>query len=81
LKISAKNAVFLVLSGKTNFTTFGPLEKLLEKSTSSPRGKYLSDARAHKHVKLHNFCKKIYCVTPSGNNVQQHQCGKQSIAV
>ena len=41
---------------KTNFTTFGrPLEKLLEKSTSGPPGKNLSNAHAHKHVKLHHF--------------------------
>jgi len=47
LKISAKNAVFLVSSGKkTNFTTFGP------------PWKKTSDAHAHKHVKLDHFLQK-----------------------
>jgi len=36
---------------------------------------------AHKHVKLHHFvkhfCKKWCSITPSGNTVRQHQCGKQ----
>jgi len=34
----------------------------------------------HVHVKLHHFCKKSCSVTPSGNTVQQHQCGKQAQA-
>ena len=46
----------------------------------SPLGKIPSDAHAHNNVKLHHFCKKVYCITRSGNTVQQHQCGKQSIA-
>ena len=39
LKISAKKAVFLVLSGKKQISPLlGPLEKHLEKSTTSPPG-------------------------------------------
>jgi len=40
LKISAKNAVFLISSGKkTNFTTFGHHRKILEKSTDAGKWK------------------------------------------
>jgi len=36
-QISAKNAVFLISSGKTQISPlFAPVEKLLEKSTSGP---------------------------------------------
>jgi len=56
------------------------LQKLLQKSTSAPPAKNFSDTHAHKHVKLHHFCKKLWCITPSGNPVQQHQCGKQATA-
>jgi len=39
LKISAKKAVFLVVSGKKQISPlFDPLEKHLEKSTSAPPG-------------------------------------------
>jgi len=42
LTISAKKAVFLVLSGKNQISPlYPPLEKLLEKSTSSPLDKIL----------------------------------------
>jgi len=57
-----------------------PAEKRLEKSTSGPPGKIPSDAHAHKHVKWHHACDKMCCIAPSGNTVQQHQCGKQSTA-
>jgi len=52
--------MFLVSSAvKTKFHHFWPpIEKGLEKSTSAPPGKNPSDAHAHKHVKLHHFCKK-----------------------
>jgi len=30
------------------------------------------------HVKLHHVCKKWLSITPSGNTVRQHQCGKQT---
>jgi len=30
------------------------------------------------HVKLHHLWKKWGSVTPSGNTLQQHQCGKQT---
>jgi len=66
---------------KSKFHYFWPpVEKLLEKSTSGPPWKNYSDAHAHKHVKWHHFCEKLCCITPSGNTVQQHQCGKQSTA-
>jgi len=39
-----------------------------------------SDTHTHKHVKLHHFCKKLCCIAPSGNTVQQHQYGNQSTA-
>jgi len=46
-----------------------------------PPWKNPSDAQAYnKHVKLHHFCKNYGCISPSGNTVQQHQCGKQAIA-
>jgi len=57
-----------------------PAEKLLEKSASGPLGKIPSDDHAYNHAKWHHFCEKLCCNTPSGNTVQQHQCGKQSIA-
>jgi len=57
-----------------------PLEKRLEKSTSGSPGKIPSDPHAHKYVKFHLFCEILCCIIPSGNTVQQHQCGKQSIA-
>jgi len=71
LKISAKTAVFLFSSGKkTNFTTFvSPQEKRLENSLVPPSGKNASDAHAHKHVKLHHFCKKLRYTSQSGNTV------------
>ena len=66
---------------KTKFQDFWPsLEKLLEKSTGGLPGKISSDAHAQKHVKLHHFCEILCCITPSGNTVEQHHCGKQSIA-
>jgi len=72
LKISAKKAAFLVSSGKTKFHHFRPLlEKLLEKSISAPLKKIIPTPIAHKHVKLHHFCKKLCCITPPGNTVQQ----------
>ena len=78
----SKKAVFLISSGKKKFHHFWPLtlEKLLEKSSSDPPGTNLSDAHAHKHVKLHDFCKKLCCITPYGKTVEQHQCGKQAVA-
>jgi len=33
---------------------------------------------ANMHVKLHHLCKKWCSVSPSGNTVRQHQCGKQT---
>jgi len=30
------------------------------------------------HVKLHHLCKKWFSITPFGNTVRQHQCGKQT---
>jgi len=48
--------------------------------SGGPLRKIPSDAHAHKHVKWHHFCEKLWCIAPSGNTVQQHQCGKQSIA-
>ena len=81
LKISAKNAVFIISSGKKKFHhLWPPAEKRLEISTSVPPAKMPSDAHAHKHAKWHHFCEKFCCLTPSGNTVQQHQRGKQSIA-
>jgi len=38
----------------------------------SPPGKIPSDAHAHKQVKLHHFCEKLCCITPSDKTVQQH---------
>jgi len=71
LKISAKKAVFSV--SIPNFTTFAPPEKHLEKSTSAPPGKNPSNGHAHKHAKLHHYCKTLCCIiTPSGNTVQEH---------
>ena len=43
------------------------MDKRLEKSISGPPGKKFSDAHAHKHVKLHHFCKKL-CFTPYGRD-------------
>ena len=81
LKISAKKAVFLVSRGENLISPLlAPLEKLLENSTSASPEKNPSDANAYKHVKLHHFCENCVVVTPSGNTVQQHQCGKQFIA-
>jgi len=57
-KFSAKKAVFLVSSGKkTNFLT--PVEKGLEKSTSSLPGKNPSDAHAHKYGNYTIFVKIV----------------------
>jgi len=55
----SKKVVFLVWSGKNKFhhCWLPILEKLLEKSTSGPPGKNLSDTHGQKHVKLHRFCK------------------------
>jgi len=73
LNISAKNAVFFILSGKKHISPlFGPPTKLFEESTRAPL-ENLSDAHAHKNVKLHIFAKNLCCITPSGIIVQQHQ--------
>jgi len=42
---------------KTNFTTFGPPVKILEKSPGVPPGKNPSDA----HAELQNWLKKMGC--------------------
>jgi len=64
-------AVFLVSSGENEISPFFPLESL-GKSTSGPIGKNPPDAHVHKHVKLHDFCKKIVKKhTPSNNAVEQ----------
>jgi len=73
------SSYFQVLKNKLHHV-WPPLEKRLEKSTSGSPGKISSDVHAHKYVKFHQFCEKLCCITPSGNTVQQHQCGKQSIA-
>jgi len=57
-----------------------PSRKTFGKIHQWPPWKNPSDAHAHKHVKLHHFCKKLCCITPSGNTVQHHQRGKQAIA-
>ena len=82
LKISAIRLFSQFRVVKNKFHHFWPLtqEKLLEKSTSGPHWKKLPDAHAHKHVKLHQFCKKLCCITPYRKTVQQHQCGKQAVA-
>jgi len=57
-KISAKKAVFLVLSGKKQISPLLLLlEKRLEKSTSGPTWKNPSDAHAHKHENYTYFVK------------------------
>ena len=75
------SSYFQVLKNKLHHV-WPPLEKRLEKSTSGSPGKISSDVHAHKYVKFHQFCEKLCCITPSGNNVQQQQCGrpKQSTA-
>jgi len=77
-KLQQKNVFSRFWLAKNKFHDFlPPLEKLLKKSTTAPTGKNPSDAHAHnKRVKLRHFC----CITPYGNTVQQHQCGKQAIA-
>ena len=60
------------------FHHFCPPTKTFGKIHNCPPGKNPSDAHAHEHVKLHQFCKKLCCITPSGNTVQQHQCGTVS---
>ena len=59
MKILAKRAIFLVLSKVEPICHhfWPPQEKHLEKPTSAPPGKNLSDAHTHKHVKLHHVCK------------------------
>jgi len=75
----SKNAVFLVSSSEKQISPLlAPLE-LLKNPLVDPRGKNRSDVHAHKHVKSHHFYKKLCCITPSGNTVQQRQCGKQAI--
>jgi len=66
---------------KTKFHHFWPPWKNFWKNplVALP-GEIPSDAHAHKRVKWHYFCEKLCCITPSGNTVQQHQCGKQAIA-
>jgi len=54
-------------------------EKFLEKSTVDPWKKSFRRPCTHKHVKL-QYLKNLCCITPFGNTVQQHQCGKQAIA-
>ena len=82
LKNSVKKAVFLVSSGKNRISPFWPPPK--KNFWKSPLvalfGKNLSGSHAYKHVKLHHFCKKLFCVIPYGNNVEQHQCGNRAIA-
>ena len=83
LKISAKRlfSEFRVAKTKFHHFWFPPLEKLLEKSSSDPPPeKILPTPYAHKHVKLHHFCKKLCCISPFGRTVQQHQWDKQAIA-
>jgi len=58
---------------------FCPPRKAFGKIYLWPPGKNPSDAHAHKHAKLH-IRKKLCCIIPSGNTVQQHHCGKQAIA-
>jgi len=76
-----KKTVFLVLVVKTQFHHFWPPipRKTWKNPLVAPSEKDFSDA--HKHVKLHHFCKKLCCITPPGNTVEQHQCGKQAVAV
>ena len=65
---------------KTKFRHFWPpVEKLLKNPLVPPLEKFYPTTM-HKHVKWHHFCEKLCCITPSGNTVQQHKCGKQSIA-
>ena len=58
--ISAKKGYFLSFECGENQISplLYPIQKRLETSTSAPPGKYPSGAHAHKHVKLHHFCKK-----------------------
>jgi len=78
----SKKCCFLNFECQTKFYhCWAPVEKPWENPLVAPPGKILSDAHAHsKHVKWHHFCEKLCCITPSGNTIQQHQCGKQSIA-
>jgi len=79
LKISAKKAVFLVVSGKNQISPLlAPLEKLMKKSTSAPLDKILPTLM-HTSIKITRFLWKLCCIAPSGNTVQQHQCTKQAI--
>jgi len=82
LKISAKKVIFLVSSGKKQISPLlgRPHRKTFGNIYQWPPWKNPSNAHAHKHAKLHHFCKKLCCISPSGNTVQQHQCGKQAIA-
>jgi len=78
----SNKALFSVSSGKKQVSRLlaPTLEKLLKKSTSGPPWKKRPDAHAHKHAKLHHFCKKLCCITPYRKIVQQHQCSKQAVA-
>jgi len=57
----SNKALFSVSSGKKQVSRLlaPTLEKLLKKSTSGPPWRKRPDAHAHKHAKLHHFCKKL----------------------
>ena len=76
----SKNAVFLISSIKNQISPLLTSPRKTSKCTSVPPWKNAFRRHAHKHVKWYHFCVKLCCITPSGNTVQQHQCGKQSIA-
>ena len=66
---------------KNKFHHFWPLTlENFWKHSLVPPCKNLSDAHAHKHIKLHHFYRKLCCITPYVNTVKQHQCGEQAIA-
>jgi len=79
-EIFSKKPVSLVSSGKKQISPLLPPRKTWKNPLLPPPWKN-SFRRSCTHAcKLHHFCKKLCCILPSGNTVQQHQCGKQTIA-
>jgi len=81
LKISAKNAAFLISSGKNQISPLlAPRRKTFGKKHYRPPRKNSFRRPCTQTCKMTLFLWKNVLYSLSGNAVQQHQCGEQSIA-
>ena len=80
LKISPKDAVFLISRGKNPISPLLAHPRKAWKNPLVDHWKNFFRRPCTQACKMTSFFFKLCCVTPSGNTVQQHQFGKQSIA-